>query len=141
MCKIKLEYLHYQFFCLYKAKGGSELHCYQDTWKQEVINNAGAGRIILALSFSAHLPLLQCGFFRNVCMSLFSSRYCLRFRAGSLICGSGPEIECRPLKTHQWVGGIDTRPITWEGWISKVTQSYILLKCTGQNFTGSCEYV
>ena len=94
-------------FWLYQAKGGSELYCNQDTWNQEVINNGGAGRILLALSFTAHLPLLQCGFFRNVCMALFSSD-CLRFRAGFLICVSGTELECRPLKTHQWVGGIDT---------------------------------
>ena len=70
-------------------------------------------------------------------MSLFFSRDCLRFCAWFPICVSGTEIECRTLKTHQWVGGIDTPGHLHgrEGWISKVMQSHILWKCTGPNFT------
>ena len=66
-------------FWFHQAKGGSELYLNQDTWNQEVINNGGAGRIVLALSFTAHLPLLQCGFFRKICIRLFFHPDCLRY--------------------------------------------------------------
>ena len=66
--------IDHRLYNVSRFKDGGELYCNQDTWKQEVINNGGAPRIILALSFTAHLPLLQCGFFRKICMSLFSSR-------------------------------------------------------------------
>ena len=52
---------------LYQGRVGSELYCYQGTWNQEVMNSGGAGRIILALSFTAHRPLLQCASYACPC--------------------------------------------------------------------------